>query len=309
MENHPKTQLVVNWHILEDCNFGCDYCYAHWPDMKRPEAWHSSSTVSKILDELSHMPSVVEGEWEDCLRLNLAGGEPMLLWKNGQGPLSVVMDEAERCGFAVSIITNGYLMTDTDLQVLAPRLQILGVSMDSANPDTNQKIGRCGKGKKSQQISYKRVAEIFDLARKINPKIECKLNTVVCAENWQEDFHAVIQEIAPDRWKVFQMLPIADSLKIKDKQQPLVVTTEQFKFFISKHDDLDIMRPENNDEMTESYVMVDPFGRFYQNESAEIGYRHIVSDPIHEIGAKDAWQKTRFDSGKFNHRYIPMQPV
>jgi len=304
MKHTQKDQLVVNWHVLEECNFGCEFCYAHWPMLERPEAWNSPEAVSKILDELFRMPSIVKGEWEERPRLNLAGGEPMLLWKKGRGILAKIIKEAEDLGFAISIITNGSLMTDEDIRELAPRMQIIGISMDSGDSDTNERIGRCGKKKKSQQVSYKRVAEILRLARKYNPKIECKLNTVICSENWQEDFHSVIQEIAPDRWKVFQMLPVADTPEIRDKQQPLVVTDEQFHHFISKHNGLDIMRPENNDAMTESYVMVDPFGRFYQNEPVEIGHRHTVSSPIQEVGAEKAWQEVAFSHKKFTSRYF-----
>ena len=314
MKNNKK-QLVSNWHILERCNFGCKYCYAHWPEPSSPnsgvspvEAWKNPVSVTRILSGLSRMPSVMEGEWDDFSRLNIAGGEPLLLWKGGHLP--EILGEAERLGFALSIITNGFLLTDDLVRVLAPRLQILGISMDSANPETNRKIGRCGKKNAEQQISPERVAEIFRLAREVNPSIECKLNTVVCANNWREDFHAVIAQIAPDRWKVFQMLPIADTEKFRASQQPLVVKDEWFEEFKARHGDLKVMRPESNDEMTESYVMVDPFGRFYQNEPANVGHRHIVSKPIQEVGVEEAWRGmgARFHEDKFRGRYIiPVQ--
>ena len=322
-----KNQPVINCHILEQCNFGCKFCYAHWPNLNSdqspdpdPEsggtvvaaakAWRNPESVSRILAELRRFPSLPseKGKWAGRPRLNLAGGEPMLLWNKGKGPLAMILDEAERLGFDLSIITNGFLLTDKIVRELAPRLQILGISMDSENPDTNREIGRCGTG--GQQIGPERIAEIFRLAREVNPRIECKLNTVVCAYNWEEDLRAVIGQIAPDRWKVFQMLPIADTREIRDKQQPLIVKDEWFEAFKSRHADLKgVMRAEDNDEMTESYVMVDPFGRFYQNEPASIGHRHIVSDPIHEVGVEKAWGKmrSRFQTDKFRSRYIPVQ--
>lgn len=298
-----KNQLVVNWHILEECNFGCKYCYAHWPDNPSPqekEAWKNEENSNKILDELSHMSGIVAGEWVGPPRLNIAGGEPMLLWKNDR--LLNVMDKARQLGFSLSIITNGFNLTNDVLLKLAPKLQILGISMDSANPTTNEKIGRCSKGK-SEQIDYARIGEIFRLAREINSQIECKLNTVICAENWQEDFHPVIQAVSPDRWKVFQMLPVANNQKIATKQQPLVIMPEQFDNFKSRHKDVDIMRPEDNDQMSESYVMVDPHGRFFQNTPAG---QYITSPPIHKVGAKEAWQEMKgyYDPKKYNNRYI-----
>ena len=300
-----KKQPVINWHILEECNFGCKYCFAHWPDPDAKacvtEVWNNPKLTDKILAELACLPSLLPGEWAGRPRLNIAGGEPLLLWK--QGELLRILNEAKRLGFALSIITNGFLLKDDIVRELAPRLQILGISMDSENSDTNRKIGRCGKGNDTQQVSPERVAAIFRLAREVNPNIECKLNTVVCAENHLEDFHSVIQEIKPKRWKVFQMLPIADTPDIRIKQRPLIVADELFEGFKARHSDVESMRPENNDEMTESYVMVDPFGRFYQNGPAEGIQRHIVSDPIHEIGAHKAWDQVRFNPVKFSKRY------
>lgn len=343
IKKNKENQLVVNWHITEPCNFGCRYCYAHWPHSKfrsvtaltnrilgalssimsgkrasvaqlnitEGEVWKDPASASRILGELSKMASIVPGEWVGVPRLNIAGGEPMLLWK--KGALQMILDEAERLGFALSIITNASLLTDGIVRELAPRLQIIGVSMDSADPDTNRKIGRCGKSDDSKQVAPERVADIFRLAREVNPGIECKLNTVVCAHNWREDMRPVIEQVAPDRWKVFQMLPIGDTAAIREKQRPLIVTNGQFEAFRARHSGLSVMRPENNDDMTESYVMVDPLGRFYQNEpgASECHHRHIVSKPIHKVGAEKAWRemRKRFDTQKFRGRYIPLAIV
>ena len=302
-ENNEK-QPVINWHILEKCNFGCGYCFAHWlPDseIRVGEVWQNPEMTDRTLDELARLPSLLPGEWTGRPRLNFAGGEPLLLWKRR---LPEILRRAERLGFELSIITNGSLLTEEIVRELAPRLQILGISMDSANPDTNLKIGRCGKKKSGSQVTPEQVANIFRLAREVNPNIECKLNTVVCAHNWREDFHSVVAHIAPDRWKVFMMLPIADTEDIADKQRPLIVADGQFQDFASRHRDVEVMRPENNDAMTESYIMVDPFGRFYQNEPSDGVYRHIVSEPIYKVGVQKAWDAVRFDSDKFRGRYV-----
>ena len=297
---------VINWHILERCNFNCKYCFAHWPSLNSStpafEVWQNPKLTDKLLSELAQLPSVLSGEWSGTPRLNFAGGEPLLLWKTH---LPKILDMAEHLDFSLSIVTNGFLWTDEIVRKLAPRLQILGISMDTANTETNRKIGRCGTNS-TQQITPERVAEIFRLAREVNPEIECKLNTVICAENWREDFHSTIAQIMPDRWKVFQMLPIANEEKYRKKQKPLVVKDKWFDEFKIRHSDLKMMRPENNDQMTESYVMVDPFGRFYQNEPALIGHGYIVSEPIHEVGVQAAWSgmQLRFHAGKFQDRYV-----
>ena len=294
----PPNQLVINWHITEPCNFSCRYCYAHWNTSKAAhETWRQPEEVSRLLRELMAMPSIAEGDWTTRPRLNIAGGEPLLLWNKGFLPR--ILDEAEFLGFDLSIITNGFLLTAKVVRELAPRLQILGISMDSANPDTNKKIGRCSK--KSEQITPDQIQAIFQLARNIHPAIECKLNTVVCSHNWQENLISTISQISPDRWKVFQMLPVSGTPESAEKQKSLIISNQQFEAFKARHAEIEAIRPENNEEMTESYVMVNPMGRFYQNTSDSDKYTY--SDPIHQIGAKEAWKKVNLDAKKFCDRY------
>jgi len=75
--------------------------------------------------------------------------------------------------------------------------------------------------------------------------------------------------------------------------------------FLDRHKEFsDILASENNDEMTESYLMVDPWGRFYQNESEDSKYRHVVSAPVHDTGIAKAFSEIEFDQAKFNRRYL-----
>lgn len=298
-------QLVINWHILEACNFGCHYCFAHWPPANSStEIWRATISWQKMLDELRQLPKIMRGHWSG-IRLNLAGGEPLLLYK--KGVLGEILDYADDIGFDLSIISNAYLMDDEFIKAWGPKLHTLGISVDSLNIDTNAKIGRCTKSNSKKQISSERVAEIFRLAREINPGIKCKLNTVVSTNNCHENLHFLIRQTTPDRWKVFKMLPLADTLSISEKQVPHKITDQQFDDFLDRHKDLkNIMVPEDNDAMTDSYIMVDPMGRFYQNEVAEDGYKHVVSKPLHEIGIEKAFEQISFDKRKYEKRYIPI---
>jgi len=56
---------------------------------------------------------------------------------------------------------------------------------------------------------------------------------------------------------------------------------------------------ENNDEMTQSYIMVTPDGKFYQN-SAESVYKY--SDEILSLGVVTALNQVGFDYTKFEQR-------
>ena len=80
------------------------------------------------------------------------------------------------------------------------------------------------------------------------------------------------------------------------------ISDDQFNEFVHRHEHLRDkgieMAPENNDDMTESYLMVSPFGEFYQNLNNE----YIYSDKIHEVGVKTALGQVSFDYTKFVKR-------
>lgn len=51
----------------------------------------------------------------------------------------------------------------------------------------------------------------------------------------------------------------------------------------------------------ESYIMVDPQGRFFQNSPCSAGYEY--SQPILGVGAEKAFSQVNFDVDKFSSRY------
>ena len=53
--------------------------------------------------------------------------------------------------------------------------------------------------------------------------------------------------------------------------------------------------PEDNDLMTDSYVMADPLGRFFDNTKGSYTY----SRPILQIGVQDALQDVKINPEKF----------
>jgi radical S-adenosyl methionine domain-containing protein 2 len=127
--------------------------------------------------------------------------------------------------------------------------------------------------------------------------ISLKINSVVTAQNFDEDMNTFIQELAPQRWKVFQALQV-------DGQNDLDASfircpDEAFKVFQRRHAHLSRQGIrtvfEGNDAMTASYAMVDPYGRFYDN--VEGTYRY--SQPIWQVGGAAARQQVVVDAGKF----------
>jgi radical S-adenosyl methionine domain-containing protein 2 len=58
---------------------------------------------------------------------------------------------------------------------------------------------------------------------------------------------------------------------------------------------------EDNEDMIESYIMVEPSGRFYQNS---MDGHYSYSLPITEVGAKSAFNQINFSLNKYDRRYF-----
>ena len=290
-------ELTINWHVTEACNYSCQYCYAKWKDCLNPrELFHDRRRTRELLNELFRYfhptntsdPLSEELSWK-TVRLNLAGGEPSILGDR----LLDIAEIAREVGFQISIISNGSRLTHSMIKELAPNLACLGISLDSANPNTNRGIGRTLRG--GEVLDLESLIANIDLARQINPLLTVKLNTVVNLLNAEEDLNGLIERVRPQRWKILRMLPIVDA--------SLAVSDEKFAAFVQRHRVFQAVQcVEDNQDMCESYIMIDPFGRFFQNHpSLKGGYQY--SKPILSVGASTAFSEMAFNSTSFQSRY------
>lgn len=290
-------ELVINWHITEACNYNCQYCYSKWENKcDRKELIHRPDTALMLLKELYEFfhpdninnPLRKKMMWKS-VRLNFAGGETLLYKKKAQRLIS----QAKEVGFNVSLITNGSTLTTEYVSALAPQLSILGISLDSNNTSTNKLIGRIDN--KGNMLNTDILVNIVDTARAINPNIKIKLNTVVNELNYQEDMNSIISKLHPDKWKVLQVLPI-----LTDK---FSISGSKFQRFIQSHQNhKSIMSIEDNQEMQGSYIMIDPLGRFYQNDES-FNDEYFYSPAIIEVGVSRAFSEVDFSIDKFSNRY------
>ena len=297
--NNANT-LVLNWHITEACNYQCRYCYAAWKESVDPrELIHTPERASALLTELyqffhpdnSRNPLAAEFTWES-VRLNFAGGEPLL----PAGKVLKLIGQARALGFEVSMISNGSHLDEELLGQLAPLLTWLGISIDSIHPSTNQAVGRIDR--RRRLLDLERLAAGLERARRASPGLGLKVNTVVSQANHHEDFSEVLQGLTPDKWKVLRMLPVVN--------QDLSVSNDQFAAFIARHDRFaHILHAEDNQDMRESYLMVDPHGRFFQNSPMIVGSGYSYSRPILEVGAEVAFAEMKFDHNRYKARYVP----
>ena len=290
-QNASIKELVINWHITEVCNYSCKYCFAKWG---RPKELHRSlEDIESLLDHLANYfikgsPMLKsELQYED-VRLNFAGGEPMMLGST----FYIALQLAKQKGFKTSIITNGHYLINNKIDFPENLLDMIGISFDSQYLNTRKKIGRIDR--KGNSLS----ADDLKLSIKnlVNSQhgVKTKINTVVSSLNWEEDFSDLIDEIQPYKWKVLHVMP--------SENNELLVSKDKFHQFVKRHSGLGLpLFPESNSTMTESYLMIDPHGRFYQNSSGNKGYKY--SDSIINCGIEDALTQIKFSPKTFLSRY------
>lgn len=295
LQNIQASELVINWHLTEACNYTCRYCYSKWhADGAGKELIHNAASSATLLAEIyRHFAPTPRNharlgmKWQS-LRLSLAGGEPLL----SDREIVRIAAQAKEIGFDVSVISNGSRLTRDLMTELAPQLSVLGLSLDSAQPSTNREIGRADRH--AQVLSLEKLTEIVALGRKLNPALHLKINTVVNALNFTEDMSPLIRQLAPDKWKVLRMLPTVTS--------DLSIADHEFAEFVDRHTLLgNIISAEDNSDMVESYIMIDPRGRFFQNSLSGGGYRY--SAPILDVGGEAAFRQINWLADKFISRY------
>eukprot|EP00918_Siedleckia_nematoides_P078933 GHVU01172814.1.p1 GENE.GHVU01172814.1~~GHVU01172814.1.p1 ORF type:complete len:156 (+),score=27.44 GHVU01172814.1:49-468(+) len=112
---------------------------------------------------------------------------------------------------------------------------------------------------------------------------------------------ANIKKINPMRWKVFQVLLIegentgGDCLR---DARDLVISTEQFDEFVSRHKGVEQMVHEHNSEMKDSYVILDEELRFLNCQSG----KKVPTRSIMDVGVAEALNEAGYDHAAFERR-------
>lgn len=276
-------ERVYNWHITEHCNYACHYCFAQWG--KPDEIWKDQSKVESLLHEIhTHGHHPFNDTATQSIRLNFAGGEPTLLGKR----LFEINQTARTLGMRTSMITNASLL-DRYID-LAGELDMIGISVDALDEETNRLIGRCSSSKKT--LSFDQLSTLVRSLRSANPQINVNFNIVVNQYNFDKKIVSQLRTLRPDKIKVFQEL--SGGLNTSR------TTTAMFNTFLEKNSDGHPLFIEDNHAMRESYLMIDPFGRLYQNTNSET---YTFSPPICDTGLLQALNSINFNHQKFKDRY------
>lgn len=266
---------AINFHLLRACNARCRYCFARFPETPKRLA---------TADAIDVMQRVREAGGE---KMNFVGGEPTL-----HPDIERLVVAAREMGFTTSIVSNGARLARLLAASGGAMLDWVGLSVDSATDDGNALVGRGGPGYTAQVVAHAQQGRLNGAA--------VKLNTVVTRHNVREDVSALVRAIAPERWKVFQVLRVEG--QNENSVDDLRVGPREFQEFVARHQTLDNegipVVAESNDAMTDSYAMIDPMGRFFGNT----GGVHRVGLSILQAGAVEALASVGFDSDKLEAR-------
>ena len=271
---------AVNFHFWIPCNMSCGYCFATFDDVRGdlPKGFLPKAQVLDVIRALA---------LAGFDKINFVGGEPSACpW------LDELIDLSCDLGLTVSMVTNGARVDRNWLNRMAGKLNWLGLSMDSLIDETNRRIGRTVNGLPMSADRYAALCADIHAAG-----IRLKVNTVVSAFNHDEDLAGFVNEAKPERWKIFQALPVAGQNDANFDR--FRVTLARFEAFVARQAEglhvPAVLVPENNEAMRDSYVMVDPLGRFFNNATGA----HFYSQPILQVGALTAFAQVQPSFKKF----------
>ena len=267
---HEIKPISVNWHFWPWCNRKCRFCFVTFQNIKKIPPKENTFNVPRMLEDAG------------TEKLTLVGGEPMLCPYIGD-----LLIAAKDCELATKIVSNGTGFTDKFLKKYHNYIDTVSLSLDSSYNDVETQLGR-GNG---------HVNLIREVTQKIREfDISLQINTTVTKLTYQEDMHTIINELKPFRWKVFQVLPIEG--ENDGRVDDLLITDEEFDLFKRRHSDILQGIFECNDDMIGSYIMLDPIGRFFQNDTG----KYVYSDSIFDVGVITAFQQVVWDKQKFEDR-------
>ena len=274
---------TVNYHILRHCNMKCGYCFAIFEDTP-------AALLTRDLGREDSLALVAALCAAGFRKINFAGGEPTLCpW------ISDAIRLAKSRGLTTSIVTNGSRVSAQWLDGLDGSLDIFALSVDSVDAETQIGIGRvAGKTPMSADDYLAVCAAVKERG------IRLKVNTVVSRFNADEDFRPFILAARPERWKIFQVLPVRrqNDARIGEFE----ISDVEFRRYVERNSTVSErgvkVVPETNELMTGSYAMVDPLGRFYD----DVRGMHTYSDPILKVGAEKALSQVSVSPERFAER-------
>ena len=277
--------LAVNWHFWPWCNYGCKFCFARFEDIPRAETLPKEIAIT--------IPSMLAKAGAE--KITFVGGEPTLCPYLGE-----LLVASKAAGLTTCIVSNATGLSEEFLDQFSHFIDWVGLSIDASNDEIHAEIGRGLRRDIALQRSHH-----LELAKQVwnscqERGIRMKLNTVVCKPNLDDDMAELVLELRPERWKVFEVLPVQG--QNDGDVDELLLKEGEFDIWVDRHswvaeEGIQFV-PECNELMRGSYAMIDALGRFYSN----IEGGHIYGPSILDVGVTKAWDENCFLEDRFHKR-------
>ena len=207
----------VNFHLWKPCNMKCAFCFATFQDIEQdtlPRGHMSRGNSLAVIEALATA---------GFDKINFAGGEPSLCpW------LPDLFRRAKELRLTTSMVTNGSCITGEWLNGVDGCLDWVAVSIDTADPEKMKHMGRITRSGPLSETDY---LSIMDMLKQRG--IRVKVNTVVSRINHEEDLAGFIVKARPERWKMFQVLPVrGQNDGLVDR---FLITDEEFAGYVARN--------------------------------------------------------------------------
>lgn len=276
------TPTSVNYHFTRKCNYKCGFCF------------HTAKTSFVLpLEEAKRGLRLLKDAGME--KINFSGGEPFLQDRGEFLGQMVQFCKQELRLPSVSVVSNGSMIKENWFKKYGDYLDILAISCDSFDEDTNRLIGRT-QGRKSHVENLYKIRGWCQQYR-----VAFKINSVINTFNMDEDMTQQITQLSPVRWKVFQCLLIdgenAGESALREAQT-FVISEQDFQNFLQRHSSVSCLVPESNEKMRNSYLILDEYMRFLDCR----GGGKEPSRSILDVGVNQAILFSGFDEKMFLKR-------
>ena len=158
-------------------------------------------------------------------KITFVGGEPTLC-----PYLDELLEAAKKAGLTTCIVTNGTGISRSFLESNSKNIDWIGLSIDASNDIIHYRIGGGLIKDLNAGFSEHLIVSIsvWNLCKEFG--IRMKLNTVVCKQNVHDDMSKLVSELMPERWKVFQVLPVTGQNDLSVDE--LLISEEEFSNWV-----------------------------------------------------------------------------
>ena len=280
-----KLPPAINWHFWPWCNYGCKFCFARFEDIPRADRLPKEIALT--------VPEMLAEAGAD--KITFVGGEPTLCPYLGD-----LLAASKDVGLTTCIVSNASGLTENFLDKWGHLIDWVGLSIDASSDQIHAEIGRGMRGDLARSRSHHLELATDAWNRCRSRGIRMKLNTVVCKPNLDDDMMELVLKLRPERWKIFEVLPVEG--QNDGDVDDLLLDEGEFQTWVDRHasiaDEGIQFVPESNELMRGSYAMMDALGRFYSNSEGG----HTYGPSILEIGVREAWEQNCFFEDRFHNR-------